>query len=129
MQSPTDRLAALREYIPNARLEDRDLKDAGNRVQIIKADPKKGGKLEFGTEVVVSADGTLATLLGASPGASTAVSIMLQLLEKSHGSSLHGVRGEKLVEMIPSYGKKLTDDVLLTHKVQAWTDEVLGLRG
>jgi malate dehydrogenase (quinone) len=47
MQSPQDCLAALREYIPNARLEDRDLKDAGNRVQIIKADPKDGGKLEF----------------------------------------------------------------------------------
>jgi len=62
-----DRLDALREYVIDARPEDWDLKEAGYRVQIIKADKKQGGTLQFGTEVIVSADHTLATLLGASP--------------------------------------------------------------
>lgn len=55
---------------------------AGQRVQIIKKDPVRGGILQSGTEVVSSADGLIAALLGASPGASTSVSIMLQLIER-----------------------------------------------
>jgi malate dehydrogenase (quinone) len=81
-QSPEDRLEALREYLPAANLEDWELEIAGQRVQVIKKDEKEGGVLEFGTEVVSAADGSIAALLGASPGASTAVSIMLDLLKR-----------------------------------------------
>ena len=70
-QSPEDRLAALREFVPEAHLEDWKLETAGQRVQVIKKDAKQGGVLEFGTEVVSAADGSIAALLGASPGAST----------------------------------------------------------
>ncbi|RYF61303.1 MAG: malate dehydrogenase (quinone), partial [Cytophagaceae bacterium] len=75
MQSPEDKLAALREYFPEAQLKDWELEIAGQRVQVIKKDDEEGGVLEFGTEVVSAADGSIAALLGASPGASTAVSI------------------------------------------------------
>ncbi|RYY31884.1 MAG: malate dehydrogenase (quinone), partial [Sphingobacteriaceae bacterium] len=82
LQSPADRLKALQEYFPEAKMGDWRLDHAGQRVQIIKKDEKKGGKLEFGTEVVTSADGTISALLGASPGASTSVPIMIQLIER-----------------------------------------------
>jgi malate dehydrogenase (quinone) len=77
-----DRIEALQEYFPNARAEDWELAIAGQRVQVIKKDEEEGGVLEFGTELVCSADGSIAALLGASPGASTAVSAMLEVLNK-----------------------------------------------
>ncbi|WP_411431757.1 malate dehydrogenase (quinone) [Halotalea alkalilenta] len=82
LQTPKQRIEALREFFPEASEEDWRLEIAGQRVQIIKRDAKRGGKLEFGTELVTAADGSLAALLGASPGASTAVSTMLQLIER-----------------------------------------------
>ena len=81
MMSDEDRLKALREYLPGARAEDWRLWQAGQRVQIIKRDPDKGGVLKLGTEIVASKDGSIAALLGASPGASTAPAIMLNLLK------------------------------------------------
>jgi malate dehydrogenase (quinone) len=81
-QSPDDRLEALKNYYPEAKLADWKLEVAGQRVQVIKKHPTHGGVLEFGTEVVVSRDGSIAALLGASPGASTSVSIMLDLIER-----------------------------------------------
>ena len=81
-QTPEDRLAALREYVPYAKMEDWVLQDAGQRVQVIRKDDDEGGVLEFGTEVILTGDGTLAGLLGASPGASTAVAIMLGIIPK-----------------------------------------------
>jgi len=87
-QSPENHLAALREYLPTAELEDWELENAGQRVQIIKKDDEHGGTLEFGTEVVSAADGSIAVLLGASPGASTAVSIMINLSEKCFSERL-----------------------------------------
>ena len=98
---------------------------AGQRVQIIKSDPKTGGRLEFGTEIVRSADGSLAALLGASPGASTAVAIMLELLAKG----VPGVRvtADTLREIVASYGRSLnTDTALLTQQAER-TRAVLGL--
>jgi malate dehydrogenase (quinone) len=80
LQSQGKRIAALREYLPLAVSQDWVLAIAGQRVQIIKRDPKRIGKLEFGTEVVTSADRSLAALLGASPGASTAVDAMLEVV-------------------------------------------------
>ena len=79
---PLLKMAALRRYMPEAKDEDWRLWEAGQRVQIIKNDGKGGGELKFGTEVVTSADGSIAALPGASPGASTAVSIMLELLAR-----------------------------------------------
>jgi malate dehydrogenase (quinone) len=82
MLSEEERVAILRRYCPSARDEDWDVQVAGLRVQIIKSDGRGGGDLQFGTEVVTSADGSIAALLGASPGASTAVSIMLEVLAR-----------------------------------------------
>ncbi len=107
-QSQEDRVRALREFVPTARSEDWVLEIAGQRVQIIKPDPQKGGRLEFGTEIVRSADGSLAALLGASPGASTAVSIMLDLIRKGL-AVFHAEESspEALQTFVPSYGRSL----------------------
>ncbi|QJW89789.1 malate:quinone oxidoreductase [Spirosoma taeanense] len=128
MQSPEDRLNALKEYFPNARMEDWDLEIAGQRVQVIKKDENEGGVLEFGTEVVSAADGSIAALLGASPGASTAVSIMLDLMKKCFPTRLDSPEWQqKLKEMIPSYGQVLAKNPQLGHELRRHTSEVLGL--
>jgi malate dehydrogenase (quinone) len=127
-QSPEDRLEALREFFPLAKLEDWELEVAGQRVQVIKKDPVEGGILEFGTEVVSSKDGSIAALLGASPGASTVVSIMLSLLDLCFHDRLKSDEWQnKLKAMIPSYGKSLGQDAALLNEVRSWTTEVLGL--
>ncbi|MCC3159616.1 malate:quinone oxidoreductase [Hymenobacter sp. 15J16-1T3B] len=127
-QSPEDRLAALREYLPAARAEDWELELAGQRVQVIKKDKKEGGVLEFGTEVVSAADGSIAALLGASPGASTAVSIMLGLIQKCFPQqSATPAWQAKFRQMIPSFGKSLNDDPQLVEDIRTHTGEVLGL--
>lgn len=128
LQSPEDRLDALREYFPNAQMNDWELEVAGQRVQVIKKDDEEGGVLEFGTEVVSSADGSIAALLGASPGASTAVSIMLDLLKKCFPDRLASTEWqEKLKEMIPSYGQVLANNPELGQQLRKHTSEVLGL--
>jgi len=127
-QSPEDRLEALKEYCPTAKMSDWELEIAGQRVQVIKKDPEHGGILEFGTEVVTAGDGSIAALLGASPGASTSVSIMVGLLERCFASKLYTHEWQtKLVEMIPSYGKSLAQDAELLEKTRARTSEILNL--
>ena len=127
-QSPEDRLEALRAFVPNAKMEDWDLETAGQRVQIIKKDPEHGGVLEFGTEVVSAADGSIAALLGASPGASTAVSIMLDLLNRCFKTEMTSPEWQaKLTEMIPSYGQKLSDNPALCEEIRNWTNGTLKL--
>jgi malate dehydrogenase (quinone) len=129
-QSPQDRLDALREYLPDAKMEDWELETAGQRVQVIKKHAKHGGILEFGTEVVSAADGSIAALLGASPGASTAVSIMLELMERCFKTEMASPAWQnKLKEMIPSYGKTLSDNPELTKEVRTLTTGVLKLQG
>lgn len=128
LQSPEDRLAALREYYPDAQMDDWELEIAGQRVQVIKKDDEEGGVLEFGTEVVSAADGSIAALLGASPGASTAVSIMLDLLKRCFPEQLATEAWQqKLVEMIPSYGQILANNPSLGQELRKHTSEVLGL--
>jgi malate dehydrogenase (quinone) len=128
MLSQEDRMASLREYFPNAQSEDWELIQAGQRVQIIKKDAEHGGILQFGTEVVSAADGSLAALLGASPGASTAAPIMLSVLEKTFKDKLQSPEWQtKLKEIIPSYGQKLNDDLALTNQTRAWSSERLQL--
>ncbi|MCO6497641.1 MAG: malate dehydrogenase (quinone) [Chitinophagaceae bacterium] len=101
-QNKEDKIESLKEFFPDAKYEDWDESIAGQRVQIIKKDEKEGGILEFGTEIVDSADGTIAALLGASPGASTAVYIMLDLLEKCFPENAKEWTPE-IQKMIPSY--------------------------
>ncbi len=128
MQSPEDRLETLREYFPGAKMEDWELEVAGQRVQVIKKDEEEGGVLEFGTEVVAAADGSIAALLGASPGASTAVSIMLTLMQQCFPDQMKSEAWQqKLSEMIPSYGKSLAKDPALAREIRETTGRVLGL--
>lgn len=127
-QSPEDRLEALRAFVPHAQLDEWDLEVAGQRVQVIKKDEQHGGILEFGTEVVSAADGSLAALLGASPGASTSVSIMLELLKRCFTVAMQTEEWQaRLREMIPSYGRSLGDNPELCARVRAYTSDVLGL--
>lgn len=129
LQSPDDRMKALQEYFPEARKEDWELVVAGQRVQVIKKDKEEGGVLEFGTEMVSAADGSLAALLGASPGASTAVAIMLDLIKKCFSSKLnYGGWNAKLKEMIPSYGLSLGDDAELCYETRKKSSEALHLK-
>ncbi|HEX8576811.1 MAG TPA: malate:quinone oxidoreductase, partial [Flavobacterium sp.] len=107
-QSPEARMELLREYVPSAQSKDWVLETAGQRVQVIKKDANGRGILEFGTEVVTKADGSLAVLLGASPGASTAVSIMLVLLKRCFSEQAATAEWQqKLKEMVPSYDQEL----------------------
>lgn len=124
------RMKSLREYYPEARDEDWEWAIAGQRVQIIKKDEKRDGKLEFGTEVVTSADRSLGVLLGASPGASVAVNAMLQILERCFAKEMEeqGWK-DKIKTMIPSYGESLADDAELLKTVRKNTLSTLKLGG
>lgn len=118
-QSPEERLEALKRFIPDADMDDWELREAGQRVQIIKKNKEKIGVLEFGTEIVHSENGTVAALLGASPGASTSVSIMLELIEKCFKDKMQSAEWQqKLQEMIPSYGKSLYEHQELCRKIR-----------
>lgn len=103
------RMEELREFIPQAKSEDWDIVIAGQRVQIIKDTPDEKGKLCFGTESIVSADGSIAALLGASPGASTSVDAMLEILQKCFATELPEWQ-EKLNQMVPSLNRKFSDE-------------------
>ena len=127
MLTDEDRFAELKKYYPTAKQEDWKLITAGQRVQIIKKDPEKGGRLQFGTEVVSSADSSLAALLGASPGASTAAPIMLNVLEEVFADKVAGEWNAKLKEIIPSYGTKLNGNVAATHQELTYTSQSLKL--
>ncbi|GLR07653.1 malate dehydrogenase (quinone) [Mixta theicola] len=126
--SDDDRYAALKEYCPNAKKEDWHLIQAGQRVQIIKKDAEKGGVLRLGTEVVASQDGSVSALLGASPGASTAAPIMLNLLQKMFKDKVATPKWQaKLKEIIPSWGQKLNGNISATEHELAETSRVLQL--
>ncbi|MGI4830241.1 MAG: malate:quinone oxidoreductase, partial [Janthinobacterium lividum] len=126
-QSPEARVEALREFVPEARSQDWKLEIAGQRVQIIKRDAKRGGRLEFGTEVIRSADGSLAALLGASPGASVAVAVMTGLLEASFANQIPGF-AEKLKSLIPTYGLRLAENAAAVTEARARASQVLGIQ-
>ena len=126
LQSQQDRIKALQDFIPDVNAKDWELVVAGQRVQVIKADPVKGGVLQFGTEVINSADGSVAALLGASPGASTAAPIMLTVLRKCFGDKIPEWEN-KLREIIPSYRKPLSSDIELCKQVCERTASILNL--
>jgi malate dehydrogenase (quinone) len=128
LQSPDDRLTALRAFMPTARMEDWDLAIAGQRVQIIKPDPRQGGKIEFGTEVVAAADGSLAALLGASPGASTAVVTMVDLIRRCFPDRAQSPAWRDVLgRVLPTLDQPLDSDPALLARVRGRTHEVLGL--
>lgn len=123
-----DRQQVLQAYFPNAKREDWKLVTAGQRVQIIKRDPQKGAVLQFGTEIVGSEDGSISALLGASPGASTAPHIMLNLLNKSFPEQMATAEWKAIVqEIVPSYGRKLNTDAAYTNEIRSMTSSTLKL--
>ncbi|RYY69983.1 MAG: malate dehydrogenase (quinone) [Chitinophagaceae bacterium] len=127
-QDMKDRIKALQEYYPLANAADWELAVAGQRVQVIKKDKEEGGILEFGTELVYSSNGSIAGLLGASPGASTATSIMLEVLEKCFAEKMRSAGWQqKLKEMIPTYGQTIAADEDLCRNTRDWSGKLLQL--
>jgi malate dehydrogenase (quinone) len=127
-QSTGHRFKALREFYPKVEEQDWQLSVAGQRVQIIHEKTHYSGQLEFGTEIVASADSSIVALLGASPGASTATFIMVQMIERILHPDLVGDWKAKMSEIIPSYGHDLKLEAGMLQKVRAETAEVLGLQ-
>jgi malate dehydrogenase (quinone) len=126
LESSEERFAALRDFYPKVQEKDWKVEVAGQRVQIIKKDPVHGGVLQFGTELVSASDGSIIAMLGASPGASTAVWIMLQVIERSFRQNLKTAGwANKLREMIPSYGQSLIENPALVQRLRAETAAIL----
>ena len=126
IKTPKTKFASLQEFYPNADPKDWYKLGAGQRAQVIKKDPKKGGVLQFGTEVVTGADGTIAGLLGASPGASTSTSIMLDIIRRCFPERITEWEPE-LKRLVPTYGSLLSDDPRTARRIQESTAKVLGL--
>jgi len=127
-QTQEQRMNALRDFIPQAESKDWQLANAGQRVQIIKKCDQQWGKLEFGTEIVTAADGSLATLLGASPGASVAVQAMINIVERCFSTQLQDSAWQhKLKQLVPSYGESLIEDAALLKQVRTRTLKTLQL--
>jgi malate dehydrogenase (quinone) len=126
--SEADRVDALREFVPSAVDSDWSLSVAGQRVQVIRPGGGLRGTLEFGTTVIAAADGSLAGLLGASPGATTAIPAMLDVMERCFGTQFATTWRPRLLEMIPSLGTQLSDEPALFREVWDWGTRVLGLQ-
>ena len=126
LKTHAKKVESLRTFMPTAKDEDWELIQAGQRAQVMKKDPEKGGILQFGTEVVTGAEGTIAGLLGASPGASTAVSIMLGLLKSCFPERMDEWE-PRLRELIPSYGSTLNVDPEAASESLSETAEALAL--
>lgn len=128
-QTHGERVEALRNFFPDALEKNWKLQDAGQRVQIIKKSADGRGKLEFGTEIVASKDGSLAALLGASPGASTAANAMINVLERCFADRMQTPEWqERMRELVPSYGQSLVDDEALLNSVRERTLTSLQLK-
>lgn len=124
-KSKNKKFLGLKEFVPNARIEDWELYEAGQRAQVIA--PKGSfGTLQFGTQVIAGADGSIAGLLGASPGASVSASVMLDVLSKLD-PELFAKSAPALKKLIPSFGKKISSDSKFAAKVLKDTAKVLKL--
>ncbi len=127
LQRKEDRMKELRRFVPDAKDEDWDIHIAGKRVQVIKDTEEHGrGFIQFGTEVVNSEDHTVIALLGESPGASTSVSVALEVIEKNFPQYMEKWES-KIKEIIPSYGESLIEDSALLKKTRKQTAEALEL--
>ncbi|EOR05694.1 malate dehydrogenase (quinone) [Acinetobacter genomosp. 15BJ] len=127
LMSDADRFNELKKYYPEADPKDWHLQQGGQRVQIIKKEPGKPAKLQFGTEIFTSKDKSVTALLGASPGASTSPYIMLNLLEKAFPEQTKGEWNAKLHEIVRSYGKDLSTDPALLDQIRQYSSSTLGL--
>lgn len=127
LASREKQMQTLREYMPTARTEDWEMISAGQRVQVMKKDPVKGGILQFGTEVITGAEGTIAGLLGASPGASTAVHAMLGVLSKCFPEQFESEWKQVFKTHVPSFGEDINADAVASAATLADTAETLGL--
>lgn len=127
LASKKSKFAQLREFYPEANEADWRLITAGQRVQVMKGDPAKGGVLQMGTEVVAKADGSIAGLLGASPGASVAVPVMIDLLQRCFPAKADAW-GSRLVDLVPSFGTKVNETPDAAAKIISATDKALGLK-
>ena len=122
-----DRMKELRRFVPDAKDEDWDIMQAGKRVQVIKDTKEHGrGFIQFGTEVVNSKDHSVIALLGESPGASTSVSVALEVIEKNFPEQLKQWE-PKLKEIIPSYGQSLIEDYALLKQIRQASNAELEL--
>ena len=128
LQNHASRVTTLREFYPEALEKDWHLENAGKRVQIIKKCGEKGGKLEFGTEIVSAEDGSIAALLGASPGASVAVQAMIDVVERCFGTRMQTNAWQmKMKKLVPSYGESLVEDSNLLKNIRQRTLKTLNL--
>jgi malate dehydrogenase (quinone) len=122
-------MQTLRQFYPKAQNADWHLESAGKRVQVIKHCDDNGGKLEFGTEIVAAQDGSIAALLGASPGASVSVQAMMNVLERCFADdSKAEAWQQKIKSLVPSYGESLIENEALLKTVRARTLKILKLK-
>ncbi|MBQ0147578.1 MAG: malate dehydrogenase (quinone) [Flavobacteriaceae bacterium] len=126
MLSKAQKVESLKEYLPEARLEDWFEQTAGQRVQVIEEQNGKG-VLKFGTEIVSSADGSIAALLGASPGASTSVSAMINVLTKCFPELMNNEWKKEIKNMIPIFGEDFNNAELIANS-RAKTNSVLKIK-
>lgn len=124
-KSQAGKVNTMEEFIPRADGQDWELITAGQRVQIIRR-KGAGGVLELGTAVIAAGDGSIAGLLGASPGASTCVSAMLDVMQRCFPSE-YAAWTPKLKEMVPSLGVKLSENQSLFQEVWDWSTKALRL--
>ena len=127
VQKHASRMEVLRDFVPTADAGDWELIRAGQRVQTMKRTAKKRGEIVFGTELVTSQDGSIAGLLGASPGASTSVSIMLDVLRRCFPAEYQDWQPQ-LRELVPSVETSLSDDPILLSDVRDLVESKLQLR-
>ena len=127
VQTNEDRIETLKNFLPIVSPNDWKLSIAGQRVQIIKQTPR-GGVLKMGTEVVTSADGSLAALLGASPGASTAVTIMIEVLNRCWLKKMRSSQWrQRMQELFPSLGTDINSNKEALLEIRQRNDYFLGL--
>jgi malate dehydrogenase (quinone) len=126
LKSPKQKIASLREFVPTADSKDWELYEAGQRAQVIKPSGL-GGSLQFGTEVIASADGSIAGLLGASPGASVAVRVMLDVASKIFPDRFQAWKPE-INKLVPSFGVELNSDPKLAATSLSRTAAALKLK-
>ena len=126
LKSPRQKIDSLREFVPNAQAKDWELYEAGQRAQVIK--PVNGlGVLQFGTEVISSADGSIAGLLGASPGASVATRVMLDVATRMFPASSNPWMNQ-IASSVPSYGVELNNDPSRARESLSRTAKALKLK-
>lgn len=124
--SPAKKFAQLRRFCPQARMNEWQLVPAGQRAQVVRPDPDRVGALHMGTELIVGEGGSMAGLLGASPGASTAVAIMCELLQRTHPDEWEAGWHERLAQAIPDLDRTEWDAEAVAGSF-ARTDAALGL--